>query len=130
MLRVSEAVNIAFHAMFILARQPAGGQLSTSQLAKRLRSSENHLAKVMQRLSKSTLITSRRGPTGGFWLGKSPDRITLLEIYESIEGPLSDDSCLLDNPFCDAGCFWMGDLPNLIRGHLSGTTLASVAENK
>ena len=130
MFKLSDAANLAFHAMLILSGEKKGNQLSVYHLADHLGVSENHLAKVMQRLSKIGLVISRRGPKGGFTLGKPADQIRLLEIYEVMEGPLMPRLCMLENPVCDGKCCLLGDLLSTIHqqihDHLSNTTLAQI----
>lgn len=130
MLRISDAVNLAFHAMMILATERDGQPLSVSAMAERLGMSENHLAKVMQRLTKVGLVTSKRGPKGGFTIGRPAADIHLMDIYVSMEGPLPDRECLLNEPMCDGTCCLLGGLLGAIneqvREHLSRTSLEYV----
>ena len=130
MLKISDAANLAFHAMAALTAEGQAPQRSVGQLASYLGVSEHHLAKVMQRLAKVGLVHSRRGPRGGFTLGLEPGQIRLLDIYEAIEGPLPERTCLLQNKVCKgAGCV-MGDMLQVVndqvRDHLSNTTLADM----
>jgi Rrf2 family protein len=94
--------------MALLAGSP-DRPVSTREIASTLRGSEAHLSKVLQRLSRVGLVRATRGPKGGFTLEKAPHRITLLEVYEAIEGPLSAGSCLLGTPICGGNCI-LGDL--------------------
>ncbi len=70
------------------------------QIAERLNSSRHHVAKVMQRMVKDGYLNSHRGPSGGFTMKKRPKDISLLEIYESIEGKIEIGNCPLDRPVC------------------------------
>jgi len=130
MLKISDAVNLAFHAMMILATDPDGAPMSVGAMAKRLRVSENHLAKVMQRLHKVGLVNSKRGPKGGFTLGQPAGTIRLLDVFESIEGPMVERECLLVEPMCNGSCCLLGGLLSSIheqvRHHLANTTLSQV----
>ena len=98
-LRISEAASLAIHAMIVLASSP-GAPLSSARIADGLHCSRAHLSKVLQRLVKSALLRSLRGPGGGFALARPADQVTLLEIYEAIEGPLEPTGCLLGTPVC------------------------------
>jgi len=99
-LRISEATSLALHAMALLARDPER-VLSTHAIARALHASEAHLSKVMQRLHKARLVTSVRGAAGGFLPEKPADDVSILDIYEAIEGPIPDATCLLGKPICD-----------------------------
>jgi Rrf2 family protein len=132
MLKISDAANLALHAMAALACTNGGGQTSVNQLAERLGVSEHHLAKVMQRLGKIGLVKSRRGPKGGFTLGRDPDTIHLIEIYEAIEGPMPERECLLDRQVCDGTHCLMGDLiqsvDRQVRDHMQNTKLTDMGQ--
>ena len=109
LLRVSEAASLALHTTVFLAGNP-GQTVPAREIAATLDVSEAHLAKVLQRLAKVGLVRSFRGPKGGFVLGKNEDEITLLEVYESIEGPLETSSCLFDVQACNGNGCILGDL--------------------
>ena len=47
-----------------------------------------YFSKVMSLLAKARILQSDRGPKGGFRLSRPPNKITLFEIYEAVEGPL------------------------------------------
>ena len=98
-LRVSEAASLALHTAVLLAGRP-GEDVSTKSIASRLRVSQAHLSKVLQRLVKAGLVNSIRGPKGGFCLSRSAKDIALLEVYESIEGPIDSAKCLATTPVC------------------------------
>jgi Rrf2 family protein len=98
-VNISEAATIAIHAMVIVAAHP-DRTLPAKEIAAAFHLSNAHLAKVMQRLVKAGLVTSTRGPSGGFTLSKPSGEITLLEIFETIEGPYNDQGCLLGRDVC------------------------------
>jgi len=105
-------------------------RVSTGEMAGNIRVSENHLSKVMQRLAKAGLVKSNRGPKGGFTLARSADEITMLEVFESIDGPLTDCACLLGTPVCNGGKCILGDLAEKInrdfRDYLSTTMISQI----
>ena len=129
-LRISEAASLALHTMYVLAKDPAGRH-TTRELADDLGASENHLAKVLQRLTKVGLVRSVRGPKGGFLIGREPDSITLLNVFEAIEGPMDFCNCLLDAPFCggEEYCILGGMLSSIngqVREYLAGVRLSQL----
>ena len=65
---LSEAASLAIHAVVLIASSDK--LVNVNQIAKATAASKNHLAKVMQRLVKSNLVSSTRGPSGGFLLKK------------------------------------------------------------
>lgn len=128
-LNLSEAVSIAMHTMALLAARE--GEVSSNRsIAETLRVSEAHLSKVLQRLHRLGLVSSVRGPKGGFVLGKPASRITLLHVYEAIEGPLRPATCLFRKALCDGkNCILGNCLRSAARGvktHLSTTRLSDL----
>jgi len=95
---LSEAATISIHAMIVIGRSDI--QLNVQQLAERTESSKHHLAKVLQRLSKAGFISSTRGPSGGFVMKKTPAQISMLDIYEAIEGKIEVSGCTLKKQVC------------------------------
>ena len=129
MLRISDAASLAMHAMVLLAVNP-GKEVSNRHIASRLNASEAHLSKVLQRLAKAGLVTSTRGPKGGFALQSQPDQVRLLDVYQAIEGSLVPNHCLLGTRICDGERCILGDLletvDRQIREYLSGTNLSEL----
>ena len=69
--------------------------MDISEIAKFWRMPEQHLAKLFQGLAKRNLVVSKRGAGGGFALARPPREISLLDIYEALEGPMDIDCCLI-----------------------------------
>jgi len=97
-ISISEAVSIGIHGIILIAR--AEGLVNVVQIADATNTSKHHVAKIMQRLVKEGYLYSHRGPSGGFTLRKKPKDISLLEIYESIEGKLEATKCPMDKQIC------------------------------
>jgi Rrf2 family protein len=129
-LRISDAASLAIHAMTVLAADP-DRIVAVGDMADAIQVSEAHLSKVMQRLAKEGLVRSVRGPSGGFQLNGDPRQITLLRIYEAIEGSFEDHDCLLDRSRCLWRSCILGDLVHstnvMVRERLKSTTLKDVA---
>jgi len=107
---LSEAASIAIHSMVLIARSEDG--INAVKIAEFTRFSKNHIAKVLQRLVKSDLLKSVRGPSGGFTMKKDPKELTLLDIYQAIEGPIELTDCPLANEICNFELCLMGNVIN------------------
>ncbi|MBK3518988.1 RrF2 family transcriptional regulator [Carboxylicivirga marina] len=105
---LSEAASIALHSMVLIARSET--KLNVNQISEAIDSSKHHVAKVMQRLAKEDFVASNRGPSGGFILKQEPTEISLLMIYEAIEGKVAIQSCPGDKRSCIIGACMLGDL--------------------
>jgi Rrf2 family protein len=112
LLKISEAAVLALHSLMYIAVK-GGETVTNSEIAGFLHASENHLSKVLQRLTKAGLVKSLRGPKGGFVLGRGGDTITLREVYELFEGAINTNTCLLKTPVCGEACVFGGLLVNI-----------------
>jgi Rrf2 family protein len=131
LLKITDAASIAIHVMACLAGAD-DRWVAQHEIAEELEISENHLAKVCQRLVKSGLISAHRGPNGGIKLLGDPIKITLLDVYQAIEGPMTTDYCLLKRKTCPGQSCLMGGLvesvTRQIRDYFSETTISELAK--
>lgn len=129
LVRVSEAASLGLHAAMLLARA-APSLLRTRDIGERMGASQAHLVKVLQSLSRAGLVETERGPRGGARLTRPAGEITLLQVYEAVDGPLEASECLLTRPVCDGSCCMVGKLlyrmNQEVRQHLARTSLADV----
>ena len=135
-VRMSEASALGLHAMVHLAERPPEGArpfVTVPQIAASLSASVTHLQKVMRRLSCVGLVRAVRGPRGGFALAKDPGEITLLAIFEALEGELSLNGCLFSQPVCDRlHCIMGGVIERVnteVRDYMARTTLAELTRS-
>ncbi len=105
--------------------------LPTRKIAEELGVSEAHLSKVLQRLTKVGLVRATRGARGGYSLEKSAEEVTLLQVYEAIDGPLRPSDCLLGHHKCNGSECILGELVGSINhqvaDHLAGKRLGDLA---
>jgi Rrf2 family protein len=131
-IKISEAASLAFHTAAYLARNP-GRFVPGREIARALGASENHLSKVLQRLARSGIVHSTRGPNGGFRLRSPWEKMKLIEIYEAIEGPLAPGRCLLGLSVCKGSRCALGAVihktDEAVKRCLTGTTLAELAKS-
>ncbi len=85
-MKISEGVEWAIHCCTLLANLPDNYRLPKSKLAAFFDIPEHYLAKFMQKLSSTGIISSTRGVNGGYRLAKPASDISMLEIVIAIEG--------------------------------------------
>jgi len=85
-MRFGEGVEWAVHACALLAVAPADRGLSAKALAEFHDLPPAYLAKHLQALARAGLLTTSRGPRGGYRLARPAGEISLWEVAEAIEG--------------------------------------------
>lgn len=133
LIHIPEATSIALHLCLWIGD---GDRVfrSSPALARELGFSYHHFAKVVQRLVRSGLLETERGPKGGIRLAREPKTIRLLEIYEAAGGELlRPHRCLLDPKICAGRACALGRLieqeNNRLHAQMAKTTLTSLARS-
>jgi Rrf2 family iron-sulfur cluster assembly transcriptional regulator len=132
---VRRNTDYAVRLMVHLARQYGQGPVSTRIAASEESVSYPLACKLMQKLHGSKFIDSCMGPKGGFTLGRPPSEITLLEVVEAIQGPISVNRCLLSSDACSRhiSCSVRAKLAGVqdtIVGSLASITFEDLLESK
>jgi Rrf2 family protein len=83
-----------------LAELPEGQRISTAYVAKKQNIPLPFLAKIVTQLVVRDILTSTRGVNGGVNLARDPATITMLEIIEAIDGPVTMNRCTRDPEVC------------------------------
>lgn len=99
-IQFSEAALIGIHSLVLIANSN-NNFLNVNYIAEKTGSSKAHIAKVMQTMAKAGFLTSVRGPAGGFSIADEFENISLLSIYETIEGKIvNSGKCPFDKHIC------------------------------
>jgi Rrf2 family protein len=126
LLRPTKAFTLGMHALALLARHYPT-RLSVGAIADLCGVSKAHLAKVIQTLARNGLVKGERGPKGGITLNESADSVSLLDIWNAIEGPSTDEGCIFAIPACGSGLCPVGRhfaaVDSQIRSYMEKTTL-------
>ena len=121
--------------MVCLAEHHQNGPVPLEALAHEQKIPERYLAKIIQDLRRSGLIRSVRGASGGYVLSEPPSEISLLDIWEGLEGTLCPVDCLDSPAICEvlAECV-MRDVWSRMRGAveevLSSETLGGLVRRQ
>ena len=116
-LSFSSAASIAIHGIVMISRSNA--PLNVNEISDAMGCSSHHVAKVMQMMAKLGFISSRRGVNGGFVVSKELSTISLLDIYEAIEGKLDDSSCIAPSKTCPFGSCLLCGVKKDMNEHLA-----------
>ncbi len=98
LIHISEAASLAIHSLALIASSKV--KLNAKKIAEILHVSQNHLAKILQVLAKNEYLESNRGPGGGFIMKRNAAEITMLEIYQLIEGNVDCQLCGITESRC------------------------------
>ena len=132
-MRLTHLADYAVVMMTAAARRGDGARLSATELADETGVPLPTAQKLMQQLSRHGLLAGQRGAGGGYALSKPVCEISLADIVEAVEGPISLTMCADGvNHDCalDAHCRvkpHMGIVGNAVRGALGAVSLQELA---
>ncbi len=130
LLRISYAASIGIHALIWMDSETRK-VFPASWLASELGVSQNHLIKILQRLSNAELLRAVRGPKGGYVLALPSANVTLRQVLEILEGRLKPGGCLLRQPVCGGPCL-LGEVLETVSKQLmpflNETTIADLSK--
>jgi Rrf2 family protein len=70
-------------------RPPADFPVTSERIAKAQEIPPKFLESILLQLRRGGVVNAQRGPEGGYWLARPAEKITLAEVIEIIDGPLS-----------------------------------------
>ncbi|HBO75150.1 MAG TPA: transcriptional regulator [Marinilabiliales bacterium] len=100
---LSNTSKYAIRAVIYLAVHASNGQkIGIKKISDSLEIPSPFLGKILQVLVRRKILSSTKGPNGGFGIGKNPDNITLYDIIFEMDGDELFHSCLLGAGSCDS----------------------------
>ena len=88
-MRVSRSTGYALLAAGYIAKHQGKGVILSQTISKEYDIPLEYLLKILQQLVRANVLRSKRGPRGGFSLAKPASKISMLEIIEAVDGPMS-----------------------------------------
>ena len=102
MLRLSKKADYALIAMKHLARKTSGApSTSAREIAELYDIPIELMAKVLQRLVRTGLLVSTQGTRGGYTLGRPSGTISVADIIQAIDGPVTVTACSTQKNDCE-----------------------------
>ena len=129
----STATKYAIRAVCHLAHLEPGTRAQAREISEALSIPQAFLSKILQDLTKKGVLSSTKGPTGGFELNCSPTETTLFTLVQAVEGPRPEGECLLglslcaDETKCPIHDTWK-EICNSFRESMIGISLMDVVE--
>jgi Rrf2 family protein len=133
MFRISRRLDYGLQLMIALSAEPENRAQATAVLAEKLQIPLPFLHQIGRSLIQGRLIKATPGPHGGLRLNVPAEEITLLQIVETLEGPVCITPCLdgeacQRQETCASNSVWNSLQVRLIE-HLSGIRLNSLASS-
>jgi len=111
-MQITKQADYAVRAIVYLARLEPGERAATSQIAREENIPASFLAKILAQLVTAGMLRATRGVRGGVALARPPESISLLQVVETIDGPITLNQCLADpdqcafSPSCQVRAVW------------------------
>ena len=126
-MRLSLQVQYAICGLFDLAFNGEEKPIRICAICERQQIPMRYLEQIFRRLRRAEIVTSRRGPGGGYALARPPSQITLLAVVEAVEGSLNEGFRMASAP-ADGGApfrpdFLWAELADRVANALEETTL-------
>lgn len=133
-MRLTTKGRYAVTAMLDLALNSNSGPISLAGISKRQEISLSYLEQLFSKLRQKKLVSSVRGPGGGYRLGRAACEICVAEIIDAVNESIDATSCSGKNScqqgqICLTHHLWC-DLSQQIHDFLSGITLATLVERQ
>lgn len=121
--------------MVSLAHHFGEGPVSIAELSRETTIPSAYLEQLIAPLRRAGLVTSKRGAHGGYTLSRTPDQISVGDVYRVMEGPVAPMDCvseveadrtcpLIDG--CETRPVWLKVRDAMVDA-MDSTTLASLA---
>ncbi|MDX1601510.1 MAG: Rrf2 family transcriptional regulator [Salinimicrobium sediminis] len=131
---LSSSSKYAVNAVLYLAVHSSQiNKIRAKEIAEAIKLPSPFLAKLLQTLSRENIVSSSKGPTGGFYLTPEAQQRPLLEVVKIIDGTDRLDECVLGLKKCSSEkpCpvhFSVQPLKKTFRKELEENSIASFAE--
>ncbi len=126
----------AVMAIVDIAMHYDGNPVNLSDIAKRQNIALNYLEQIFLKLKKTGIVSSTRGPGGGYALLDDPRNIKISSIIDAVEEGIKitrcgadKDSCIAEKAKCKTHDLWQG-LGNNIRFYLENISIFDVLEGR
>jgi len=100
-MRLSRKSDYALRAVRHISNLPKGQLGSINSVSEAESVPREFLAKILKDLTRSGILVSYQGVTGGYRLAKTPKEVTFLDVIEAIDGPIHLNLCTEEGCRCE-----------------------------
>ena len=130
-MNISTKGRYGLRTLMDIASHQASGPVNLQAISERQGLSAKYLWQIVNSLKTAGLVRGTRGPKGGYVLVRDPASISLLDIIQTLEGPVSLVECVDDPSFCSrqdscVACSVWNEVSQAIRSALQGISLAEI----
>ena len=93
-MRLSTQSRYGVRAIFDIAFNSEGLETQVKDISRRQGISPRYLEQIFQKLRRGGIVGSKRGPSGGYFLARKPEEITIGQIVRITEGGLNPVLCV------------------------------------
>ena len=95
-MRISRSTGYALLAVGYICKHKKEPIILSQTISKEYKIPLEYLLKILQQLVRANVLRSKRGPRGGFSLSKPANKISMLEIIEAVDGPMTNQLDLIE----------------------------------
>ncbi len=97
---ISKTGEYALRAVVYIVTEGKGASMRANEIAEALGVPANYLSKTLHQLARAGILSSERGPRGGFRLAGSPEQLSLADVLAPLDPTWLECGCLLGLPSC------------------------------
>jgi len=99
-MKISTKGQYGLRALVDLAAHDDGKPVLLGRIAQRQQLSKRYLERLFTMLRDRGIVRSVRGAAGGYVMNRAPQDVTVAEVLETLEGPLTPVDCINDPAQC------------------------------
>jgi Rrf2 family protein len=93
-MRLSTQSRYGVRALFDIAYNSEGLETQVKDISRRQGISPRYIEQIFQKLKRGGIVGSKRGPSGGYFLNKKAEEITVGDIIRITEGGIDPVLCI------------------------------------
>jgi FeS assembly SUF system regulator len=133
-MRIAKLTDYGVIIMAFMANYPTR-LFQAREIAAQVAVAQPTVAKLLKKLTQNKLLISHRGANGGYYLAQPPEKITIADLINALEGPIAVTECNLGHDYCATATLCAVKAPwlkinQIITHTLQSITLSALAKRQ